>query len=79
MLRMIATSVFILCLTAWCGLALVLSMTIIGHGFSSVGPKLLHLAGTTNQFGVLSSSLVVWRVLGLFFITIAAGYFRQSR
>jgi len=48
MLRKIATGVFVLCLTAWCGLALVLCMTIIGHGFSNVGPKLLHLAGTTN-------------------------------
>jgi hypothetical protein len=45
MLRRIATVVFGICLTAWCGFALVLCMTIIRHGFSSVGPKLLHLAG----------------------------------
>ena len=77
MLRKIATGVFVLCLTAWCGLALVLCMTIIGHGFSNVGPELLHLAGTTNEFGVQSWSLVVWRLLGLLCITIVAGYFRR--
>jgi len=66
--------VFVLCLTAWSGLALVLLMTIIGHGFSEVGPKLLHLAGRTNEFGVELWSLVVWRLLGLLAITIAAGY-----
>ena len=79
MLRKIGTGVFVLCLTAWCGLALVLCMTIIGHGFSSVGPKLLHVAGTTNEFGVESWSLVLWRLLELLLITIAAGYFHWSK
>jgi hypothetical protein len=76
MLRKITTGVFVLCLAAWCGLALVICMTIIGHGLSAVGPKLLHLAGTTNEFGVQSWSLVVWRLLGLLCMTIVAGYFR---
>jgi hypothetical protein len=79
MSRKIATGVFVICLTAWCGFALVLCMTIIGHGFSSVGPKLLHLGGATSEFGVQSWSPVVWRLLGLFFITIAAGYFRRPK
>jgi hypothetical protein len=79
MLRRIATVVFGICLTAWCGFALVLCMTIIGHGFSSVGPKLLHSAGATSEFGVQSWSLVVWGLLGLFFITIVAGYFRRPK
>ena len=79
MLRKIATGVFVICLTAWCGFALVLCMTIVGHGFSSVGPKLLHLAGATSEFGVQSWSLVVWRFLGLLFITIVAGYFRRPK
>jgi len=79
MLRKIATGVFLTCLMAWCGFALVLCMTIIGHGFHSVGPKLLHLAGATSEFGVQSWSLVVWRIVGLFFITIVAGYFRRPK
>ena len=79
MLRKIATVVFVICLTAWCGFALVLCMTIIGHGFNSVGPKLLHLAGATGEFGVQSWSLVVRRLLGLFFVTMAAGYFRRPK
>ena len=49
MLRKITTGVFVLCLAAWCGLALVICMTIIGHGLSAVGPKLLHLAGTNER------------------------------
>ena len=79
MLRKIAAGVFVVCLTAWCGFALVLCMAIIGHGFSSVGPKLLHLAGATSEIGVQSWSLVVWRLLGLFCITIVAGYFRRPK
>lgn len=77
MLRKITTSVFVLCITAWCGLALVACMTLVGHGLSAVGPKLLHLAGTTNEFGVQSWSLVIWRLLLLLCITFAAGYFRR--
>jgi hypothetical protein len=79
MLKKIATGVFVVCLTAWCGFALVLCMTIIGHGFSSVGPKLLHLAGATSEIGVQSWSLVVWRLLGLFCITMVAAYFRRPK
>ena len=79
MIRKIATAIFVFCLAAWCGFALVLCTTIIGHGFGGVGPKLLHLAGTTRELGVQSWSLVVWRLLGLFLITIAAGYFRRPR
>jgi hypothetical protein len=79
MLRKIATGVFVLCLTAWCGLALVLCMTIIGHGLGGVGPKLLHLAGNTGEIGGQSCNLVVWRLLGLLVITVAAGYFRRSQ
>jgi hypothetical protein len=79
MLRKTATVVFVICLTAWCGFALVLCMTIIGQGFSTVGPKLLHIAGATSDFGVQSWSLVGWRFLGLFFITIVAGYFHRRK
>jgi hypothetical protein len=79
MSRRIANGVFVICLAAWCCLALILYMTIIGQGISGVGPKLLHLAGATSQLGVQSSSLVVWRLLGLLFITIAAGYFRRHK
>jgi hypothetical protein len=79
MLRKIATCVFVICLTAWCGFALVLCMTITAHGFSSVGPKLLHLARETSEFGAPSWSMVVYRLLGLFFITIVAGYFRRPK
>jgi hypothetical protein len=79
MLRKIATGVFVICLTAWCGLALVLSMTIIGSGFSAVGPKLLHLAGATSEFGVQSWSMVFWRLLGILLVTIVSGYFRRDK
>jgi hypothetical protein len=78
MLRKIATGIFVLCLAAWCGFALVLCMTIIGQGWSGVGPKLLHLAGNGSELGVQSWSLVVWRLLGLLSITIAAGYFHLA-
>jgi hypothetical protein len=79
MLRKIATGVYVICLAAWLCLALLLGMTIIGHGWSAIAPKLLHLAGNTNEFGVQSWSLVVWKFLGLLAITIAAGYFRWAR
>jgi len=79
MLRKIATAILVLCLTAWGGLALVFCMTIIGNGFSGVGPKLLHLAGTTRDFAVQSWSVVIWRLLGLFSITIVAGYFSRPK
>jgi len=78
MLRKIATGVFVLCLTVWCGFALLLCMTIIGRGSRNVGPRLLHLAGNASEFGVPSWSLVVWRFLGLLLITVAAGYFRHG-
>ncbi len=74
MLRKIATGVYVICLAAWLGLALLLCMTIIGHGWSAVGPKVLHLAGNTNEFGIHSSwSLAFWRFLGLLSVTIVAG------
>ncbi len=79
MLRKIAAGVFVICLAAWCGVALVLCMTTIGSGLSAVGPKLLHLAGNTNELGAQSWSLVVWRFLGLLLVTIAAGYIRRPR
>ena len=79
MLRKIATGVLVLCLTAWCGLAIVLCMSIIGQGWSGVGPKLLHLVGSTNEFGVQSWNLVIWRLVGLLVITLAAGYFYRSK
>ena len=79
MLRKIATGVFVFCLTAWCGLALVLCMTIIAHGLGGVGAKLLHLAGSTGETGGQSWSLVAWRLLGLLVITVAAAYFRRSQ
>jgi hypothetical protein len=79
MLRKIATGIYVLCLAAWFCLALLLCITMIGHGWSAVGSKLLHVAGNTNEFGVESWSLVVWRFLGLLAITIAAGYFRGAR
>jgi hypothetical protein len=79
MLGKIATDVFVGCLAAWFGFALVVCMTIIGQGFSGVGPKLLHLAGGTSQLGLLSGNLVVWRLLGLLLITISAGYFRRPK
>jgi hypothetical protein len=77
MLRTIAIGVYVICLAAWLCFALLLCMTIIGHGWSAVGPKLLHLAGNTSEFGILSWNLVVWRFLGLLCITIAAGYFHH--
>jgi hypothetical protein len=79
MFRKIATGIFVICLAAWCGFALVLCMTIIGHGFSGVGPKLLHLAGATSEFGLQSWSLVIWRLIALFFMTIVAGYLRRPK
>lgn len=79
MLRKIATGFFVFCLAGWCCLAVVLCMTIIGQGWSGVGPKLLHLAGNASELGVQSWSLVVWRLLGLLAVTVAAGYFRRPR
>ena len=79
MLRRIASGVFVICLAAWCGLALVLCMALVERGFSGIGPKLLHLAGRTTDFGVHSWSMVVWRLLGLFFITTVARYFRRPK
>jgi uncharacterized BrkB/YihY/UPF0761 family membrane protein len=78
MLRKIATGVYVICLSAWLCFALLLCMTIIGHGWGAVGPKLLHLAGNTNELGVQSWRFVVWRFLGLLCITIVAWYFRRG-
>jgi hypothetical protein len=77
MLRTIATCVYIFCLAAWLCFALLICMTVFGHGWNAVGPKLLHLAGNTNVLGVQSWNLVIWRFLGLLAITLTAGYFRR--
>ncbi len=77
MLRTIANVVFALCLTAWIGFALVICMAISTDGFGGIWPKLLHVAGSTNQLGMSSGRLVIWRLLGLLLITLLAVYARR--
>jgi hypothetical protein len=77
MLRRFADLVFAICLAPWLALALLLCMTIISEGWSGVGPKLIHVAGFTNNLAVQSASLVAWRLAGLLAITFGAAYFRS--
>jgi hypothetical protein len=66
MLRFAANVVFILCLVVWCSFVLVICMSVIEHGIGGITPELIHLFGRTNQLGVLSSSIMIWR---MFWIT----------
>jgi hypothetical protein len=79
MLRHVANAVFVLCLTAWASLALLICVTVGEHRFGEVGRKLIHVLGRTDQLGVQSSGLVTWRLLGLLVITLLAGYLRRPR
>jgi hypothetical protein len=78
-MRYVANTVFVLCLTAWTSLGLVIGMTVVEHGFGEVGRKLIHVLGRTDQLGVQSSGLVTWRLLELLVITFLAGYLRRPR
>jgi hypothetical protein len=79
MLRHVANVVFVLCLTAWASLALLICVTVGEHGFGEVGRKLIHVVGRTNQLGVQSGSIVIWRLLGILLVTLLAGSFRRAR
>jgi hypothetical protein len=79
MLRSIANVVFAFCLTAWIGFALVICMTIATDGFGGVWPKLLHVAGSTNQLGMSSGRNVILTLFGLLVVTLLAAYARRVR
>jgi hypothetical protein len=79
MLRRIADLVFAICLASWLMLGLLLCMTVVSQGWGGIGPKLIHVAGSTNNLGVQSVNLVVWRLAGLLAITVGAGYFWWSQ
>lgn len=74
MLRKIATGVYVICLAAW---ARSRSASLHDYHRARVEccwPKVLPLAGNTNEFGIHSSwSLAFWRFLGLLSVTIVAG------
>jgi len=79
MLRRFADLVFAICLAPWLMLALLLCMTIVSQGWGGVVPKLIHVAGFPNNFGVQSGRMVVWRLLGLLGITLGAATFWWSQ
>jgi hypothetical protein len=79
MLRSIANVVFVLCLTVWCGFALLMCVTVIQHGFMEIWPTMLHVLGRTNQVGMLSDRLVVYRLVGLLVLTLLSAYMRRVR
>jgi len=79
MLRRIAFGVFVLCLTFWCLLALVLCMTFLTQGWSGIVPKLIHLAGMTPDYHDRSLSFVTSRLVGLLVVTIGTGYFARFK
>jgi hypothetical protein len=78
MIRLLATSVYVLCLTGWCILALFLIMTIAEHGFNAVPVALLHVGGGTGVLGESSGRAVAARLLTLLAITIVAGCVRAG-
>lgn len=78
MLRLIANIVLALCLTAWIGFALVISMAIASDGFGGIWPKLLHVAGSTNQLGMSSGRNVILTLFGLLLVTLLAAYARRA-
>jgi hypothetical protein len=78
MLRFAANVVFILCLVVWCSFVLVICMSVIEHGIGGITPELIHLFGRTNQLGVLSSSIMIWRMFGLLLVTLLTAYARRS-
>ncbi len=79
MFRSLANIIFILCLTAWTLLAVLLSITFFEDGPGGILPKLIHVAGSTGQLAGQSGSLVVWRLAGLFVITLIAFFARRPR
>jgi hypothetical protein len=79
MLRRFADLAFAICLAPWLLLVLLLCMTIVSQGWGVVVPKLIHVAGFSNNVGVQSGSLAAWRMAGLLAITFGAAYFRWSQ
>jgi hypothetical protein len=79
MLRSIANVVFAFCLTAWILFALVICMAIATDGFGGIWPKLLHVAGRTNQLGMSSGRNVILTFSGLLLVTLLAAYARRVR
>lgn len=79
MLRRLADLVLSICLASWLMLALLLCMTIVSQGWGGVVPKLVHVAGFTDDLGVQSGNLAIRRVLGLLAITLAASFWRWSQ
>jgi hypothetical protein len=79
MLRKIAYGVFAICLAFWCLLAIVLWMAFVAQGWTGVVGKLIHLAGITPDFRNHTLGYVVWRLVGIFVITLGTGYFSRSK
>jgi hypothetical protein len=79
MLRSIATVIFAICLTAWSGLALLLCITLFQYGLGAIPGKVAHVFGTTNQLTAPSMGLAMWRMVGLFVVTLLVAYIRRSR
>jgi hypothetical protein len=78
-LRSIANVVFVLCLTAWIGLVLVMSLAIAQNGFGGIWPKLLHVAGAANPLDKSSGRQVILTLLELLLVTLLAAYARRLR
>jgi hypothetical protein len=79
MLRKFATVIFVICIACWTGLTLALIVAALTDGWHAIGPRVVHLAGFTSEFGVLSTKLAVIRLGALLLITVAAGFARYHR
>ena len=54
-------------------------MAIATDGFGGIWPKLLHVAGRTNQLGMSSGRNVILTFSGLLLVTPLAAYARRVR
>ena len=77
MLRKVATFVLAFCLAAWIAFSLDLAIALAHGGTSGVAAEVLHLAGETKQFGIVSWRAAVARLTALLLITAGFGFLRH--
>jgi len=75
--RKAATFALAFCLAAWIAFSLDLAIAFVHGGTSGVAAEVLHLAGETRQFGIVSLRAAVARLAALLLITVGFGFLRH--
>jgi len=78
MLRKAVTLLFAFCLAAWVAFAIDVVIGFAEDGVTGIKATILHVAGRTSQFGVISCNAAIARLLALALITAGMGYLRQA-